>query len=1102
MPSTVILAALGVTLTGIPLAIASFAINMIVSAIVARVFIADSPGMDGTTARNPGSRQQTPPAGDNKLPVVYGSAYVGGIITDLSITSDNQQIYYVLALSEVTNTETGGTPDTFSFGNIYFGGKKVIFDATDLTKVTGLLDESTGLTDTTVAGKINFYLYKNGSNQPVNTANSAITVMSDANLVYKWDATKLMSNCCFAIIRIQYSAKANLTGIQLTKFQITNSRSAPGDCMLDYLQSTRYGAAIPLAGIDTASLTALNTYSSQTVTYTDYSGFQQTQVRFRFDGTIDTVQPIMSNMQLMANCCDCLIKYNEILGTWGVIVQQPSYTVAMDINDSNMTSSLSISPLDISNTFNVAEVKFPDKTAQDSFNSATFDLAVINPSLLFPNEPVNKQSITLPLVNDNVRAQMLANRFLEACREDLQVLVQINYVGLQLESGDVVTLTNANYGWVAKLFRIAKVIENFGDDGSVTASLTLMEFNPSVYDDANITQFTPSPNTGLSSPMTFGTIPVPVLAAAQPSAVNPSFAVNVTTSSAGITQYAEIWYSAFSNPTSAQRIFAGTTAVNANGNPYGLSQAMPSVTLTGISAGNWYFFSRMVNAIGSSDFSAASALFQWRPMTFTYAEKYLIVAYANDLVGTGITATRSGKSYYGLYNSSTSTFSSVASNYTWYLAQPTFGTTNYLAYTNRTGRTFSFGSGTAAYASGTGAFVPTNASLFDSSIWAALPDGTNFIDLDARTGQLIKTGTTTVGGGQIAVTNNSDGLVVASLQQFLNFGAGVSTYTASAAQLTIDIYGRVVGFTAPDGFYYSAQYLVATAGQTVFTPTARGAGYIAGQDFIFKNGVLLDTSEYTETAATFTVLTASTVGDNYSVLSLRSLSTQAYYQPLNILYASQALAVVTYSQLPYQNIAVGDVITFANTGTPTQYTVSAVNLTTKTITFSTTPTGITAGTAMYRYRAASSVYRSFSRFTATLTAASTYTPTTFQLNSGFELLFLNGTIVNEQDYDIVGNQINNFPSAATGNLTIIQFAPNNLGVANGSPANVVTNTTSGVATYPFSYDANAFELYNNGLIFTKSVDYNTGTGNYTLTNTPTTNLNILVQETFDRTGAA
>ena len=223
--------------------------------------------------------------------------------------------------------------------------------------------------------------------------------------------------------------------------------------------------------------------------------------------------------------------------------------LAMDINNTNMIGAITVSPIDLNNSFNVIEVKFPDGTAKDSFNSATFDLATVNPSLLFDNEPVNKQSVNLYLVNNNVQAQYLANRMLEAAREDLQIQCEINFIGLELEAGDIVTVTNANYGWTAKLFRINKVIQKFGDNGTVTATLNLIEFNPAVYDDINITEFTPAPNTGIGSATAFGTVPAPVVTASYPSITIPTIFVTPTTSSAGITQYAEIWYSAYQYPT-------------------------------------------------------------------------------------------------------------------------------------------------------------------------------------------------------------------------------------------------------------------------------------------------------------------------------------------------------------------------------------------------------------------------------------------------------------------------------------------------------------------------------------------------------------------------
>jgi hypothetical protein len=997
--------------------IVTLAVSMVASSIIAKAFF--NQGQPGSSSygsggsQNPGNPQQVPPATNNKLPVVYGSAYVGGIIIDLSITTDNQQLYYCMALSEVTNTNSGQTPDAFTFGNIYYGGKLVQFQSDGFT-VSGLLDESTGIVDTKVAGLIRIYLYNNGSNSPTNSTVSAIDVMSADGLTYTWDSTKLMTNCAFAIIHLSYNSSAGVTGIQQTQFQINNPRYAPGDCMLDYFLNTTYGAAIPLAQIDTSTLTALNVYSAQS-----FNG----QDRFQFNGVVDTTQTILSNLQDMANCTDSLIKYNEITAKWGVIVQTPSYSVAMDINDSNMISAISVSPLDVSSSYNIAEVKFPDKANRDTFNTATFDLATIDPGLLFPNEPVNKQSFSLPYTDNSISAQYIAIRFLKSAREDLQLQVSINFLGLQLEAGDVVTVTNTNYGWTAKLFRVSKVIQTFQNDGVIKADLTLMEYNPAVYDDLYITAFNPSPNTGFGDPLNFGTISAPFVTTSQPTATNPSFQVECYSAPSGITQYAEIWYSAFSSPTTSQLIFAGTTAIQSSGAPYNVLTLLPAVTLTNIPSGNWYLFSRMVNSLGSSVYSPASSLFVWRPTTFQYSQQYLSVAYADDASGGGFSFNPRGKAYYGLFNQNNTTPSPTVSNYTWYQPRVNFGTAEYLLYTNRTGRKFSFDEGFAAYASGTAAFVPTQTATFDSSIWAALPDGINIIDLDVRTGQLTQVGTTTVGTGQVSITNNPDGTIVSSLQQYLDFG-GPYTKTSAVATLTIDVYGRVVGFETPDDFDYTETNYIATAGQTVFYQT-RASSYISGQCWVLQNGLLLDVSQYTDTAGStgdVTLAIGANAGDVITIISFRSVNSL---------------------------------------------------------------TG---------------VYASFTRNSDTLTNQALYTASGFTLNDGYELIFLNGTVVNAQDYNLSGQTIN-FIQNVSGDLQIIQWSQNNLGVANGTPVNVDAYTVIGQTIYPFSFNSQAFNLYNNGVLLLQGTDYTTGTGTFTLSIAPTTILNILVQQTFARTGA-
>ncbi len=1101
MPGSIIATQVfGLVAGSISAAVVGFAINLVASRIIANAASPDMP----TDPGNPGNRQQVPPAGSNKLPVVYGSSYVGGVITDLTISNDNQTMYYCLALSEVTNTMNGASGDVFTFGNVYWGGKRCVFDGTDQTRVVSLLDESTGESQTNVDGNLFIYFYRNGSNQPVNSSSTAVAVMSAPDLVYKWDNSKQMSNCVFAIVKVVYNADAGLTGIQQTRFQITNSRSAPGDCFADFLQSTRYGAGIPASQIDSTSLSALNAYCAQNFAYTPYSGGSANITRFRFDGLLDTANTVMTNMQSMAASCDCLLRYNELTAKWGVIVQSPSYTVAMAINDSNMVSGIQITPTDLSSTPNIIESKFANGTEKDTFASAVFSLAQVAPSLLYPNEPVNKQSVTLPLVNNDVRAQYIAQRLLKAGREDLIVKVTVSYAGLQLEAGDIVSLTSANYGWTNKLFRVSQVVETFTDDGQIIAALTLMEYNAAVYDDVSITQFTPAPNTGIPSPLVFGTVPAPTIVSQVPNGAIPSFTLAVTAASTGVCQYAEVWYSAYSNPAASQRIFGGTTAIQSAGNPYPPGGSMGTVTLSDIPQGNWYFFTRMANSLGTSQFSPASALLQWRPTTFQYSKRWIAVAYATNSTGTaGFSTNPRNKTYYGLLNNDTANGSPNPADYTWFAGA--FGTTNYLLIANRGNRKFSFDVGNAGFSNLGGAFVPTDTSTYDTSVWGALEDGQNYIDLDERTGQLTKAGTTSVSSadGLLSVTNNTDGSMVVRLQKFLNFGSGVYSKTFNAATLTIDVYGRVVGFTQPDDFYYTETIFLATAGQTTFA--------VSYTTFVlvFRNGTLADTSEYSTTASTVVFTNACAAGETIVVIGMRAVSTDQFYEDLNGVIASSTSNTVTYSQPLYQTVNAGHALCFASarpepSATPTTYTVQSVNTTTKTITFTTSISGATAGLNIYRRRAAGSTYAPFSRFAADVASVNTYTPTAFTIRNGFEMIYVNGAQLNDIDYDLTGDQSNGFPSSVTGRMTFIMFSENNFGVPASNVTNTVAYSIAGALSYTFPSNPLSMEIYANGALLTKGAayDYTATPAGYNLTQAFDNNFTLLNQQTFARVGAA
>lgn len=1081
---------------------AAFAINFAVSTLLSRTFAPDS---SANQAIDNGVRQQVPPSSTNSIPVIYGDAYCGGRFVDAVLTTNAKTMYYVLVVSHISPN------GQFSFDttDMYWGDRKITFDSSNRTQVVSLTDGA-GNVDTKVSGNLFIGLYTSTQFGVISSANGAALPSSfmggsDIPEVLRWAANgRQMNGLAFAIVKLNYNRDANTTYMQTVTFKAKHylngtGTAKPGDVWYDYMTNELYGAAMSVDLVNASSATALNTYSDGLIPYKE-NGIEKTQVRYRINGVIDTGQSCLNNINSIMIACDSWNQYNAALGQWSVVINKAE-TTSLAFNDDNIIGEIRVSAFDITSSVNQIEAEFPSRQNRDQSDFVYYETPAI---LLYPNEPVNKQSIQLPMVNDSVQAQYLASRILEQAREDLIVSISTVYTGIQIDAGDVISITNSSYGWTAKLFRVMKVSEVSLPDGNLGASFELNEYNAQVYDDRDITKYTPAPNTDIPDPAFFGVWREPTFGASYPSAAVPSFYVQPYIGTGGFVNYAEVWYSAFSNPTASQIYLGGTTSIPSDGVPYVIGDTLPQVELQ-IPAGNWYFFYRLVNFAATSEYSPPSTLFVWRPMTFQYTQRWIAVAYADNATGTsGFSLNPRNKSYYGILNSSTANGSANPADYTWYAAN--FGTAQYLLIANRSNRKFSFAIGNAGFTNLGGAFVPTETSVYDTSVWGALQDGQNYIDLDARTGQLTTAGTTAVSSadGLLSVTNNTSGSMVVSLQKFLNFGSGVYSKSFNAATLTVDIYGRVVGFTESDEFFYTETVFSATSGQTSFA-----VNHVVGNILVFRDGVLLDTSEYSETTTTVVMANPCDAGEIVVVINMRAVSTNQYYEVLGTTVSSSGSNTIVYGDPTDQIVEAGDLLCFATTqpdssATPATFTVQSVNTTTNTITFTTSISGAVAGYGVFRKRAAGAAYRPFSRYTVDLTNVSSYTPSTFTIRNGFESVYVNGSQFNEVDYDLSGSAITGFPGNVTGKMTIIMYAENNLGIPASNVTNTVAYSVSGALTYIFASNPLAMEIYANGVLLTKGVgyDYTASSSNYNLTTAFNNNFTLLNQQNFARIGAA
>jgi hypothetical protein len=634
MPSSLILplffTAAEIAAGGFAVAAATLGIRLVTAYVVSSLIMKRGESGSSGGSGSAGGRVQIPPNVDNKIPVLYGSAYLKPIITDAKITKDNKKMWYVLTFSEVPDSSE------FTFGDMYWGDKKLNFDATDTTKVISWTD-SNDETDTKIDGKIRVWFYKNGSAAPVTTGAGSTTRKAyevlgvdqpgdDTGIddAVKWSSTDQMNKLAFIIVSLEYASDVGLTSLGEISLGLSNNLTKPGSVIKDYLTNTRYGAGLALEAINLNSLTALDTYSDDTISYTKADATIGTAPRFRINGPIDTTKSYLANLNNLVDTCDSWLQWNEILGKWGVIInQEVSEASIRTVNSDSIIGGVNITPIDLNSTYNNIEVQFANSKARDQTGYVYANIRDFPHIVRSPNEPDNNFTLSLPFTNNEIEAQYLGYRRLLQSREDLTISFTMDYSGIQIDAGDVIGVTHEWYGWptqadnpaLGKLFRVNQVQEAISQDGSLYAKIVASEYNPLVYANniEKLLEATLSLNTGISNPRLLSNPGKPVISNVVYSSTQPSFTVSSSTPTKGSIVGMEFWYA---NAADYQnnKFIRYSTEINNASNTFNNGQSL-AVIVTGLPADTYVWKTRAVGIATKSGFSQVSDSIAWVPNT-------------------------------------------------------------------------------------------------------------------------------------------------------------------------------------------------------------------------------------------------------------------------------------------------------------------------------------------------------------------------------------------------------------------------------------------------------------------------------------------------------
>ena len=576
----------------------SFGSNLAKTAILgyaSRLLTDNVSDTTSTETIDEGARLQLNPSTETKIPVLYGSAYFAGSITDAQLSSDYKQMRYCLTLSELTGNAIDGTASSYTLDNVYFNNNRVVFDVDGFTASETI--DSAGNQDPSVDGLIKVYLYKEST--PLNGGPAPDTLFDN------WSAVSHpMSGLLYAIVEVNYNRSKNVVGLPECVFHITNSTDMPGDVLNDYMTNNVYGGNINVS--DITGLDDLNTHVASGFTYTDASGSSQVG-QARINGLVNTGTNVLNNMQAIAKATGSWLSYDIHEGKWSVIINKAGSSVA-SFDDSNIIDTISVSGTSLTSLYNSAEVQYQNTDILDTTDFVKIDIPGAD---LFNNEPDNTLRMVLPFTNKQSTALKVGLIDLKQSRVDKIISFKADYSFMHIKAGELIDVSSSVYNYTNKVFRVVNVKE-VETSNAIVLDFKCIEYDADVY-IYNISEFAIETDDGLLS---IGSIGKPN----QPNVTNngtgssPHILIDALVPS-GIVDEMEFWVThdtSVANDIDRTYVKVGTQS-NTDGSAFNENQAV-QLKYTQLNLGDLYVKVRGMNNITTGPYSNASGLIAYVPV--------------------------------------------------------------------------------------------------------------------------------------------------------------------------------------------------------------------------------------------------------------------------------------------------------------------------------------------------------------------------------------------------------------------------------------------------------------------------------------------------------
>jgi len=218
-----------------------------------------------------------------------------------------------------------------------------------------------------------------------------------------------------------------------------------------------------------------------------------TRDKFNINGVIDTKENVLENLQTLSISSGCFVTYDVNAGKWSVVINQAG-TAVQQFDDSNIVGALNVSTTPLNELYNKCVVEFPHKDLNDAVD--TIEISIPSAER-YANERDNTLQIKLDTINDPVQAQVIGSMELKQSRVDRIVTFQTDFSAIGLKAGDIIEITNSQYGFNLTKFRVTKIEEEDVDDGALYLNITALEYSADVYNTSNLVYEYRTKRTGI-----------------------------------------------------------------------------------------------------------------------------------------------------------------------------------------------------------------------------------------------------------------------------------------------------------------------------------------------------------------------------------------------------------------------------------------------------------------------------------------------------------------------------------------------------------------------------------------------------------------------------